>query len=176
MIFFLHPRPLNQTELFAPLYFNAGDAYPDLSLNWTVHNLIERGVPSEKIVLSVFTFGFFLQTLSEENGLNVPATRAFVRPRPFTNICTEVKRLDLTVVHDRRVATYAYLGQLFVSYYDAGDAYSLGQYVVQNNLGGGLISPYEFDDVDNECGCGHMPIFNGFVQGLRNGTVENCTK
>lgn len=130
--------------------------------------------------MPVITIAQVSQFSSDENVLGVPAERIDFEPPTFTKICSEVKHSNLTVVHDKRVGTYAYsyLNKFFASYNDVGDAYSLGEYIVQKNLGGGSIAIINFDDVNSECGCGRMPIFNGLLQGLRNVTIgkaENCT-
>lgn len=169
---------ISETQLLAPLYFNAEDANTELTLSGTVNYLIKNGVPTEKIVLTVFTFGLVNKTSTEVSGLNAAIKLIELSTGSFPYICSEVKDSDLTVVHDKRVGTYAYHKRSFITYYDVEDAYSLGEYVALKNLGGGSVYLLDDEDIYNQCGCGQMPMLNGFIQGLRNiiiGKAENCT-
>lgn len=174
---------MNNTELSAQLFSYEGDAKPEQSSEWVVSYLRGRGVSSNKIVLTVTTKALHYELTSEKNGLNAPVrSESFPGWSSYPAICgyVNINKVwnNLKVVHDKSVGTYAYHNTHWVSYFDAEDAYNLGKYIAQNNLGGGSISSITHDDVNNECGCGHMPLLNGLVQGLRNvtiGKVENCT-
>lgn len=170
---------MNETRLLAPVYFYAGDVAPkELTTNWTVNYLSEKGVPLEKIILTVPTFVRLFITSSGQNGLNVPAVSNTYYTPLFSEICPKILKKNYKVVHDDRVGTYAYRENYLGSYFDVEDAYSLGEYIVQNNLGGGSIMPFVLGHIDDICGCGQTSLLNGLVQGLRNVTVgkaTNCT-
>lgn len=182
MILYRAQGSMNSTTLPAQVYYHSEDELSEETSDWMVDYLTKKGIPSTKLVLTVWAFTYNFVLTSEEHGLNAPA-RSFPSHNSFADICSSVnneklKSNAITVVHDDRVGTYAYLDDDWSSYFDAGDAYSLGQFIVQKNLGGGSIIPFHKDDYYNSCGCGRFPLLNGLVQGLRNvttGKTTNCT-
>ncbi|KAG4066442.1 hypothetical protein HA402_007078 [Bradysia odoriphaga] len=63
----------NITSHLAPLFLYSDDLHQETSTNSTVNYLIEKGVPSQKLVLPVLSIGRMYQlTSAEDNGLNAP--------------------------------------------------------------------------------------------------------
>lgn len=167
-----------KTTLSAPLYSYIGDSYPETSLNLTANYLVEKGIPSSKIILPVLSVvRMFELNSGDENGLD--ANIHYPSRDSFRRLCRRIKDNNWTVVHDTlRVGTYAFHKRKWIAYHDVEDAQRIAEYVMENNLGGGSIVEFDSDDIDDNCGCGRNPIFNAFVQVLQNvtnSTVKNCT-
>lgn len=166
------------TALASPLYFYQGDTDDQLNGNWAVNYLIEKGVPSDKIVLFV-AFGGFSYRLSsaQENGLYARGSRDSLKP--FFEFCDNIKQAHWSVIHDtNRIGSYAYLGEQWISYDDVEDVNRKAQYILKMNLGGGAILNLNSDDLTEKCGCGKTPLLTAMNHVLRNldgPKPNNCT-
>lgn len=169
----------NTTFHLYPLFSSREDLHHETSLNWTVHYLIEKGVPSSKLVLPVSTIGRNFQlTSAEVNGLNAPAS--FGYEEHFNEICSQVLNNNWAVVHDsdKRVESYAFHSTMWITYFDVEDVQRSGEYIIENNLGGGSIMNLNYDDFEGQCNCGKRPLLKALVQVLRKvegPKMENCT-
>lgn len=177
----VYPTNLSQnyTSHLNPLFSYSEDLPKETSANWTVNYFIEKGVPSQKLVLPVMTTGRNYQlTSAEEHGLNAPANNKFTSY--FNEICNQVLNYNWTVVHDsdKRIGSYAYHSNSWVTYFDVEDVQRRGEYILQNNLGGGSIVNLNYDDFEEKCKCGKNPLLKALVRVLRKGDgpkLKNCT-
>jgi len=163
----------------APLYAYPGDKNDQLNSNWSINYLIEKGISSQKIVMPIASIGAtFRLSSAQENGLNAPANQR--SSEQFYEICNLIKSFSWTVVHDtnKRIGSYAYRGDQWISYDDVEDAQIKAEYIVQMNLGGGSIFNINGDDFEEKCGCGKRPLLTVINQVLRNASgpkIDNCT-
>lgn len=169
----------NTTSHLSPLFLHSGDEHQERSSNWSVNYLIEKGVPSQKLVLPTSSLGQTYQlTSTEKNGLNAPTDNRF--KSHFYEICNEILNDNWTVVHDsdKSGGSYAYHSNKWTAYYDVEDVERSGEYIVQNNLGGGSIINLNYDDFEEKCKCGKNPLLKALAQVLRNTAGpkrKNCT-
>jgi len=171
--------PEKSTTHAAPLYFYPGDTEDQLNSNWSITYLIEKGVPSHKLLLPVATFGSSFQlTSAEENGLKAPIKNHILN-RQFYEICNETVRSDWTFVHDtNRIGSYAYWNEEWNSYDDTEDVQRKAEYIIEMKLGGGAILNLNGDDFQERCGCTKNPLLTAMYQVLRNvdaPKIKNCT-
>lgn len=167
----------NNTALSLPLYYNEGDPNQELTVNWSINYLIEKGVSSLKIVLPASSVGQTYQLTSpQDHSLNAPTDQRF--SDNFNEICVKITNNNWTVVHDKRVGSYAFYDDQWTSYDDVEDVQRRAEYIVQNNLGGGSLSPLNYDDFEGKCACGKSPLMKALVHVLRNASgpkSNNCT-
>lgn len=174
------------TRHHAPLYaLDNGE----LSINHTVNYWIRNGVPSEKLILGIPSFGQSRNLVNAENfGLNVQTTGpGLVGPWTKTpgtlayyEICSYTKTKGWNVVRDseHRIGPYAYFEDQWVSYDDVDNVLAKGNYINRMNLAGGMIWTLDYDDFTNHCGCGNYPLLtalNVALHRIHGKTTSNCT-
>lgn len=175
-------RQQQSTALVTPLYFYPGDIDQELTSNFSVNYLIEKGVPPQKLVLGIFNIAHEYRLRSpEDNGLNAPAEKRLRSTKFFNEFCDSVTKTDKwTVVHnpDKRIGTYAYFERRWISYSDVEDVQHKAEYMIQKNLGGGAYFFLNDDDFEIKCECGKSLLLRALAQALRNASdpkMENCT-
>lgn len=184
-----HSSTDDRTGHNSPIYSN-----DNLNIDTTVNYFIDKGAPSQKLIVGISAYGQS-HTLAEENhGLNAVTTGPGT-PGPYSNvrgllayyeICDNTKNLHdntkpaWTVVRDpeNQSNTYAYSANEWVSYDDVDNIRAKAKYINKMGLGGGMIWTMDFDDFTARCGCGYYPLLTTLHQELRNTggkPIQNCT-
>ena len=91
----------------------------------------------------------------------------------YNEICVNIASNGWTKVSDPAGITgpYAYKGNQWVGYDDISMAAKKAQYILDNNLGGGMFWDLPSDDFRNLCGDGTYPIIRTVHNILSTGTT-----
>uniref|UniRef100_A0A7M5V7Q3 GH18 domain-containing protein n=2 Tax=Clytia hemisphaerica TaxID=252671 RepID=A0A7M5V7Q3_9CNID len=161
--FTYHPTPMNGSELTVPK---------------AVQLWLDRGMPAEKIVFGVSTFGHSW-TLEDKSqtGFYSPAIlkEGGGQPGPFTGakgilayyeICTT--KWDKVIDTNIALAPYAYKGDQWVAYDDQTSIQlKVKDVIIKKNLKGFMVWTLDFDDFSGHfCGRGRYPIINAVKTAL----------
>merc|ERR1712024_274486 len=90
----------------------------------------------------------------------------------FNEICLHVQNNGWTNVVDvtGKMGPYAYSGNQWVGYDDVDMVAIKAQYILQNQLGGGMFWDLPSDDFKNVCGGGKYPL----IRTLSDSLFSNC--
>ncbi|XP_054286918.1 probable chitinase 10 isoform X2 [Macrosteles quadrilineatus] len=173
-----------RTGHVSPLYYAAGDNSPITNVNFSVQYWLTTGFPKEKLILGLPTYGnsFTLESASKVNlgvsttgpgnaGPNTgsPGTLAYYE------IC-EMVRTEGWKVEKPSYGTVAYHNTQWISYDDVSDIDRKTQFIKNLGLGGTMVWTLDYDDFNNNCGCGNYPLLRAVNRGLRGfSTFNNCT-
>ena len=91
----------------------------------------------------------------------------------YNEICVNVVSKEWTKVSDTTgsMGPYAYNGNQWVGYDDISMASKKAQYILDNNLGGGMFWDLPSDDFRNLCGDGKYPIIRTVHSILSSGST-----
>ncbi|VDI65885.1 chitinase, partial [Mytilus galloprovincialis] len=138
------------------------------------------GTPKNKLILGIGTYGrsFVLQNTAQ-TGLGAPTMGAgtpgkFTKEKGFLSyyeICSNINNQGWTEgwLDDQQVP-YAYKGDQWVGYDNPRSVALKTKYVMDNNLGGGMIWAVDVDDFNDVCGLGKYPIITT-MRNVFNGSV-----
>lgn len=178
----------SETGHVASLYHHPDEISPFLNANFSVRYWIKKGMPAEKIVMGIPTYGSSF-TLAEESQNQVRANASgpgepgkFTRSAGFLayhEICDNVKNDGWVVTKDPegRVGPYASKHDQWVSYDDVSNVVKKAELIKELNLGGGMIWSMDLDDFKGLCGCGRFPLLTALNRGLGkgDGNTTDCT-
>lgn len=177
-----HSNLESKTGHVAPLYHNPNEQTKYSNVNFSITYWLEQGVPSNKLVMGVPTYGqsFTLLRKSQRNekpGFNVkvsgPGYTGDFTKSPgmlaYYEICDNVKNKNWTAIKDPKnlVGPYATKNDQWVSYEDISSVMQKAKFIRDLNLGGALIWSLDLDDFKNQCGCGKYPLTTALSQGIR---------
>ena len=96
----------------------------------------------------------------------------------YNEICLLVQSGGWTNVVDPsgKMGPYAHSGTQWVGYDDVDMVAIKAQYILQNQLGGGMFWDLPSDDFKNLCGGGKYPLIRTVSQHLLTGTCANGKK
>ncbi|KAL7648229.1 UNVERIFIED_CONTAM: hypothetical protein RMT77_000132 [Armadillidium vulgare] len=151
-----------QTGHVSPLYAHPDDVDPKFNTDYSIHDWIDRGADSQKVILGIPFYGqSFTLADASNNGLNAQTygggeAGTYTRQMGFLayyEICYDVEQ-GWTVVQDplETMGPYAYSGTQWVSYDDIAMVQTKSEYIVSNSLGGAMIWALDLDDFTNRCG------------------------
>nr|CAI5856018.1 unnamed protein product [Callosobruchus analis] len=173
----------------APMYAHPEDVDNTFNTNFTIHYWIEQGADRRKLVLGMPMYGqSFSLADREKNGLNAPSygggeAGEETRARGFLayyEICDRVLKNGWRVVRDRqgRIGPYAYKGDQWVSFDDAGMIRHKSEWARAMRLGGAMIWALDLDDFKGDrCQCGPHPllsIINTVLRGYKKPQAPTC--
>ncbi|XP_069676979.1 chitotriosidase-1-like isoform X2 [Periplaneta americana] len=155
------------TAVSAPL-----EANDQLNVDFSVHQWLNAGVPSDKIIVGVAFYGR-TNHLADPNrhDLGAPVTGPgtagqFTQEAGLLTYYEYCTYLYWTVEHsDDPLYTYAYHDSEWISYDDSQTIEGKGQYIVSNSLGGMMVFSLESDDFGGNCGPIY-PLLNAVNKGL----------
>ena len=93
----------------------------------------------------------------------------------YNEICVNIASNGWTKVSDNTgsIGPYAYKGNQWVGYDDIDMAATKAQYILDNDLGGGMFWDLPSDDFKNLCGNGKYPLIKTVYDALSTGNT--CT-
>lgn len=159
MAYDYHGRGDVTTGFNAPLYSGPNDP-SDANVNYTISFLLSKGVPRNKVILEMPANGieYFLD-VPKDNGVGSPAS--YNSYPVYSDICRRVKSGELSYVWDEiQKVPYAFKGSEWISYDDVKSIKEKSNYIIQQNLGGGMFWNIEDDDYGNNCGGGKFPLIS----------------
>ncbi|GFG35342.1 hypothetical protein Cfor_10329 [Coptotermes formosanus] len=149
---------LPMTGFNAPLYKQADDNryFATLNTNWTVSYWQRKGMPKEKIIVGLPTYGHsFTLTNSANHGVSAPASgfgslgdKGFVS---YPQACQFVEAEAATVFDRDSRVPYAFKNSEWVSYDDERSLAYKAEYVASGGYGGAMIWSLNLDDFKGEC-------------------------
>ncbi|XP_014602332.1 PREDICTED: probable chitinase 3 [Polistes canadensis] len=173
-----------QTGHVAPLYHCSADEDQYMNVKSSLKYWIEKGAPSEKLMLGIPAYGqsFTLAEnaipLTAKNSNFVPSKSSGPgKPGKFSKvpgflsyyeICDKVKNARWNVTKDpqRCSGSYATKDDQWVSYDDVSNIFKKADLIRELNLGGGSIWSLDLDDFSGYCGCGKYPLLTALNRGL----------
>nr|QNM38152.1 chitinase 2 [Sogatella furcifera] len=150
----------------APLYqasFEQG-IFTTLNTNWSAHYWLSKGMPLEKLVVGVPTYGHSFTLLNEHNtGWDAPATgigseglEGFV---VYPDICRFLKRENSRFVFDSEFKVpYTYNGKEWISYDNEQSLGYKADYIKSKGFGGVMVWSLNVDDFRASCGNNDFPL------------------
>nr|AJO25037.1 chitinase [Nilaparvata lugens] len=150
----------------APLYqasFEQG-IFTTLNTNWSAHYWLSKGMPLDKLVVGVPTYGHSFTLLNEENtGWDAPATgigkeglEGFV---VYPDICRFLDRENTKYVFDSEFKVpYTYNGREWISYDNEQSLQYKADYIKSKGFGGVMIWSLNVDDFRASCGKNDFPL------------------
>lgn len=146
------------TGLNAPLFSRAAESgyLSTLNVNFSVHYWLSKGMPREKLIVGIPTYG---HTYSLDNPLNhgllAPANGfgqlgnvGFVS---YPIICEFLQNGAKSVFEQESKVPYAYKDREWISYDDITSVYYKAEWIRANNFGGAMILSLNVDDWNNTC-------------------------
>ncbi|GFS46560.1 chitotriosidase-1 [Nephila pilipes] len=183
MAYDLHGSWEKTTGHNAPLYERPEESESEkmLNVNYAINFWVKSGAPKNKVILGMGTYGrSFTLADASNNGLGAPTTGPG-RAGPLTKepgmlgyneICSdsEWKEVFLSKVE----APYAAKGNQWVGYDNVKSIGIKVDYLIKEQLGGGMIWSLETDDFRGKCGQGKYPLLTTIATKL-NGAVNRPT-
>ncbi|XP_052071214.1 chitotriosidase-1-like [Mytilus californianus] len=167
------------------------------NVHFAINVWLNGGTPKHKLILGVATYGrSFILRDTTQTGFDAPTNGAGT-PGSFTKekgllsyyeICSNINNQGWTEGWlDEQQVPYAYKGDQWVGYDNPRSVAIKTKYIIDNNLGGGMIWTIDVDDFNDKCGLGKYPIittmrnvFNGIsgppVFQPTNSTIAPSTK
>ncbi|XP_075222598.1 chitinase-3-like protein 2 isoform X2 [Lycorma delicatula] len=150
----------------APLYPRHSEHgfFTTLNTNWSASYWLSKGMPLNKIIIGLPTYGHSYTLLNEENtGWDAPATGlgqmgedGFVQ---FPDICQFLKREGTKVVFDdEHKVPYTYNGKEWISYDDEQSLGIKAQFVKTKGYGGVMVYALNDDDFKASCASTYFPL------------------
>ncbi|KAL1123354.1 hypothetical protein AAG570_002439 [Ranatra chinensis] len=157
--FHMYTDVLPVTGPNSPLFSRPADAgyMKTLNTNWSAYEWISLGMPKEKLVVGVPTFGHSFTLVNEDNnGWNAPAagygkigSQGFVT---YSDACLFISRPSTThVFDDDYKVPYAFSGQEWISYENDESVLMKAYYIKENRFGGVMIFSLNVDDYRGNC-------------------------
>ncbi|KAJ9600933.1 hypothetical protein L9F63_000880, partial [Diploptera punctata] len=156
--FHFYTTYLPMTGYNAPLYKSANETgyFATLNTNWSISYWQSKGMPKEKIVVGLPTYGHSFTLINENNhGNGAPASgfgtfgdKGFIS---YPEACRFVSEgSDCVFDRDSRVP-YAFKGTEWISYDDEKSLAYKAWYVLNGSYGGAMIWSLNMDDFKGEC-------------------------
>ena len=138
---------------------------------------LNKGCPKNKLVVGIPTYGRSFTLSGTSTALLSPASGGGTAgPMSgeggllmYSEICRNIKFNGWNKVTDStgKMGPYAYSGNQWVGYDDVSMVGVKAQYIVDNQLGGGMFWDFASDDFNNLCGDGKYPLIQ---------TISNIVK
>lgn len=135
----------------------------NFNIKAAVGHWLMRGAAPEKLVLGMYTFGWF--STSKIDG----------RTMVFDEICGKAK-YGWKVVHNR-AGSYIHKNNQSIAFDDVENIRAKAKLICEMNLGGGVLWTLDYDDFRGSCGCGKYPLItalNQEIRGIGGTPVQNC--
>nr|XP_003409620.1 chitinase-3-like protein 2 isoform X1 [Loxodonta africana] len=135
---------------------------------------INKGMPSEKVVMGIPTYGRTFTLASAENSVGAsasgPGAAGPITKSPgflaYYEICQFLQGANITRMQDQQVP-YAVKGNQWVGYDDVESVETKVQFLKNLNLGGAMIWSIDMDDFTGKsCSQGHYPLVQAVKRSL----------
>ncbi|KAK2577855.1 hypothetical protein KPH14_001118 [Odynerus spinipes] len=146
------------TDLNAPLYPNTIESgyLSTLNVNFSAHYWISKGMPRDKIVIGIPTYGHSYKLDNPLNHkLQAPASgfgklgsNGFVS---YSTICQFLNRGAYSVFESESKVPYAYKDDEWISYDNNESVYYKTKWILANGFKGAMIFSLNVDDWKNKC-------------------------
>lgn len=159
----------------------------NLYVDYTVKFWIRNGVPAQKLILGIPSFGQSRNLTDAENyGLHAPTNGPGMAggwtktpgTLAYYEICKDFFGWSVVRDAENRMGPFAHSKNQWVSFDDVENVRAKGNYINDMHLGGGMIWTLDFDDFTNYCGCGNYPLLTTLNQALHridSEPINNCT-
>ena len=154
-----------------------------LTLPFAIWYWMNNGMPTNKIVLGLATYGrAFGLANPEENGLGADRDYAYTPKGKYTGTegvlaYFEICKMGLTVVENNTAkAPYGYKGKDWVGFDNPKSLiYKIDNVVKKNSLRGVMFWSIDLDDFSGQhCGQGEYPLMNAVKDYLTSGVQHGC--
>ncbi|XP_063218901.1 acidic mammalian chitinase-like isoform X2 [Bacillus rossius redtenbacheri] len=148
----------------APLYPQMGDEgyFLTLNINWSVNYWMLKGMPKEKIMIGLPTYGHTFSLLNPNNhNLRAPATgigsvgsNGYIS---YDQVCWFLKNGDASVVFDGNSRVpYAFNTKDWISYENEQSLAYKAEYIVNGEFAGAMVFSLSTDDFQGHCSGGNV--------------------
>ncbi|XP_004699248.1 chitinase-3-like protein 2 [Echinops telfairi] len=144
------------------------------NVEYAVGYWINKGMPAEKVVMGIPTYGHTYTLASAETTVGAPASGPGA-PGPITKttgflayyeICQFLQGASITRLKDQQVP-YAVKGNQWVGYDDVQSVETKVQFLKNSKLGGAMIWSIDMDDFTGKgCGQGYYPLVQAVKKSL----------
>lgn len=186
----LHPIALyNPTEdpyladHHAPLYSRPDDDN-NKTIDFTVNYWIDKGFPSEKLILGISPLGYTWSLLTNETV--TPPVPAFGPGKgqkytifgmwmSYLEVCLAVQNDGWQMFQEDQIGSYAVSpvgadNRIWASFDSQSMVTIKSKYIIAKGLGGALIWDVGYEDFRNKCGAGANPM----ITAIRKTLMENA--
>lgn len=146
------------TDLNAPLYPNSMESgyLATLNMNFSAHYWILKGMPRDKIVIGIATYGHSYKLINSLNhGLEAPASgfgklgsSGFVA---YSTTCQFLNNGAFSVFVNESRVPYAYKSNEWISYDNEESVYYKAKWIVAQGFKGAMVFSLNVDDWKNYC-------------------------
>ena len=147
----------------SPLYPSPADVayFAELNCNYSMHLWLERGMPREKLLMGLPTYGRDWKLANpDRHGLYAPAVGqwgdGFVS---LADVCRLLQDGGTEEWDPFGLVPYAYSGAEWVSFENARSIVAKATLVRSLDLAGAMVFDMAQDDWENVCGDGVLPLF-----------------
>ncbi|XP_076456716.1 putative chitinase 10 [Babylonia areolata] len=149
----------------------------ELFLNWSIDYWLDMGVPKDKLVVGLATYGMtYTLADSRQNGVHSPA-RGGGRMGRYTKetgilsyyeICENLQEKGWkTGWIEEQEVPYAYGGDQWAGYDNVHSITIKANHIMKRGLAGAFVWSVEMDDFDGSCGDGKYPLLSAVAQVLQ---------
>ena len=148
----------------SPLYPSPGDVayFAELNCNYSMNLWMQRGMPREKLLMGLPTYGHGWKLLDpERHGLYAPSVGPWGDGYVYLADVCRLLQSNGTEAWDRfGLVPYAFKDSLWVSFENALSIAAKATLVRSLDLAGAMVFDMETDDWENVCGNGVLPLTN----------------
>ncbi|XP_054836397.1 chitotriosidase-1-like [Eublepharis macularius] len=166
----------DETGHGSPLYKGKNDygSSSYYNVDYSVKYLKSKGVPNEKIMMGIPTYGRTFTLSSRQTGVGAPVSGTGT-PGPFTKEHGIMSYYEICVFNngakkeqiEEQAVPYSYKGNQWVGYEDVISVRAKVQYMKENNLGGIMIWSLDSDDFSgSHCHQGKYPLVGAVKEEL----------
>lgn len=159
MTYDLHGSWNSRTGIHGALFLGPFDNTAS-NVDASIRFLLSKGVDRSKIMMGIAAYGISFKLLDvNQNGVGAPAGSG-----GFTNyidLCPLINSGHYNVrwEADQRVP-YAFRGNDWIGYENVRSVTEKANYILRQNLGGGMVWSLDGDDFRNQCGEGRFPLIS----------------
>ncbi|KAK3926113.1 Chitotriosidase-1 [Frankliniella fusca] len=156
--FHFYTRFTPYTGLNAPLYKSQKDKgyFSQLNTNWTVHYWEDQGMPRNKIVVGVPTYGHTFKLQNKKNtGLYAPSCDfgdlgggGFI---DYPDVCRFLTTGAVQTFDRSSRASYAFKNRNWIAFEDERSAAYKGEFITSGGYGGAMVWSLNADDYKGLC-------------------------
>lgn len=158
----------------SPLYKRVDEwnMFSTVNLNWTAFYWVQLGMPREKLVIGLPTYGQTYQLYNPSfHGVYAPAigagTLGVGGQVSYPQVCEFLANGASRVFDAEARAPYAYQKRLWISYDDEQSLEEKAHWARSNHFGGVMIFDLNCDDYDQSCGNTTFPLMRAVLRGLQ---------
>lgn len=142
-----------------------------LNLQWATQHWLEAGLPKEKLLVGLPTFGHTWKLLASKwNSVGAPAVRSGMLNGTvaYSQTCIFLQEGATRHYDTQQRAPYTTRGTDWVSYEDPSSITEKVEWVVKEGVAGVMVQDLNSDDWPGWCGGGRYPLLHAAREALRN--------